>query len=405
MDIQKINTILDNYLQGKAPVREEQRVEKWLETIGEEQNQWTAMPEHKQQIFLQDLFEDITIHSIQPAKIVPLHRSTWKRYAAAAAIIFAIALGAYWWLTPEKQQPTLVATRPATDVKAPATTKATITLADGRTISLDSLNTGLLAQEGDVTVVKNALGEIVYDAAEHKSAELTYHTLVNPRGSKVVTLALPDGSRVWLNTASSIRYPTAFAGNERAVEVTGEAYFEVTKNASKKFIVHAGGVQTEVLGTHFNVNAFDDEAETKITLLEGRVKVSVTQPETVSHRPSLKQPRTGKPETFLTPGQQALITPGGPTTNYKLQTSNSVDLEAVMAWKNGFFHFSNASLQEVMRQITRWYDVDVEYQGTIPPRRFGGEISRNANLSEVLKILEESKVHFTLENKKLTVKP
>jgi ferric-dicitrate binding protein FerR (iron transport regulator) len=225
-------------------------------------------------------------------------------------------------------------------------------------------------------VVKTGGGQIIYNGT---ATEAIYNTLVNPRGSKVVSLTLSDGTKAWLNSESSLRYPIAFVGSERNVEITGEAYFEVAKDPTRKFVVAGNGVKTEVLGTHFNVNTYTDENAVKITLLEGAVKIS----------------KAGSAE-MLKPGQQAQVTA-------IIKVVDGIDTDAVMAWKNGFFHFGNTSIQELMKQLARWYDIDIVYKGEIPQRAFGGEISREANLSQVLKILNESKVRCRLEGTRLII--
>ena len=257
-----------------------------------------------------------------------------------------------------------------------------VTLANGQRVFLDSISNGALALQGNVKLVKLPSGEIVYQQSGELSGQLQYNTLENPRGSKVINMALADGSKVWLNAGSSLTYPIAFVGSERKVSVTGEAYFEVAHDASKPFVVHNGAMDVQVLGTHLNVNAFeDDDNNIKVTLLEGSVKIS-----------------NGNSNGLLKPGQQALV-------SKEVKVLDDVDLNKVMAWKNGYFQFDKASLQSVLKQVSRWYDVKVIYEGTNQPREFVGEIERDLSLSEVLRILEINKVHFTLEGKELTVKP
>ncbi|MEO6706377.1 MAG: FecR domain-containing protein, partial [Ginsengibacter sp.] len=226
-----------------------------------------------------------------------------------------------------------------------------------------------------------ANGQIAY---QHNNGEVStkmeYNTLSNPRGSKVISMVLSDGSKVWLNAGSSLTYPVSFMGSERRVSVAGESYFEVAHNASMPFIVSNGSVNIRVLGTHFNVDAFEDDGnDIKVTLLEGSVKIN-----------------NGNATGLLKPGQQASV-------NKEVKINSDVDLNLVMAWKNGYFQFDNASLQNVMKQISRWYDVNVVYEGINRPREFVGEIQRDLTLSEVLKILEKNKVHFKIVGKNLIV--
>ncbi len=289
------------------------------------------------------------------------------------------------------------------DVKAPENNKARVTLSDGRTVSLDSLQNGLLADQSGVKLIKLSDGQIIYQSAESNSPSPLVekglgdevNTLINPRGSRVINLTLSDGTRVWLNAGSSITYPVSFVpfvGN-RKVEISGEAYFEIAHDKTKPFIVSTmlpsggRGAEVEVLGTHFNVNAYNDEAEIKITLLEGSVKVSTQQSPNTKH------------QSILTPGQQAIVTLSG------VEAHNDIDTEQVMAWKNGLFFLQSADIQTVMRQIARWYDVEVSYQGTIN-EKFIVKMDRNTNVSSVFKILEATGgVHFKIEGRKVLVMP
>ena len=216
-------------------------------------------------------------------------------------------------------------------------------------------------------------------------------------------MVLADGSKVWLNAASSLRFPTAFSGPERRIEFSGEGYFEVEENAAKPFIVssipatagNGRGVEIKVLGTHFNVNSYDDEASIKVSLLKGSVQVAQVNKDDITAR-ALKNSNA----KILKPGEQAEI-----SDSKLLQVKDDVDMDEVMAWKNGFFSFNNADLQSVMRQLTRWYDVEVVYEGNIPKRQFEGKMQRNLNLSEVLKIIETNNVHFKIKGKKIVVNP
>ncbi len=305
--------------------------------------------------------------------------------AAAAVLLFAAAGMGAWWViqknkTGQSVAPSLV--RKVKEQVKPGGNKATLILADGAVISLDDVKNGNIAQQGSAKVDKAGNGELVYRTVEGKPAEMLFNTLTTPRGGQF-KLVLPDGSGVWLNAASSVKYPTAFTGTERRIEISGEAYFEVAHDAAKPFIVSVNGMEVRVLGTHFNINAYTDEASIKTSLLEGSVQLA----------------KTGGSVT-LVPGQQAQLALAG-----TLKVVNDVDMDEVVAWKNGYFSFSHADLQTVMRQIARWYDVDIRYEGRIPERFFGGKIDRSANATDVLRILEESKVHFTIENKKIIVKP
>jgi ferric-dicitrate binding protein FerR (iron transport regulator) len=302
---------------------------------------------------------------------------TWRRVAAAAAIIILGTGGYFTYLNKwDKKDQIVKVPEQNKDVKAPATVRATIILANGEKLNLDSAGTGQLAIQGNVKLVKTADGKIVYTGG---NSQLIYNTLVNPRGSKVQPLTLSDGTNVWLNSESSLKFPAAFAANERRVEITGEAYFEVAKNPSKKFIVSSNGVQTEVLGTHFNVNSYNDESSIKVTLLEGAVKVS-----------------KGTETTMLKPGQQADITTD-------IEIVKGINTDEVVAWKDGLFHFESADLKTILRQFARWYDIEVVYKGTVSSEKYFSIMNRNSSLSNVLKSLQASGIKFKIENKTLYI--
>jgi transmembrane sensor len=309
----------------------------------------------------------------------------WRKLAVAAVVTGLIALGV-WFFTRERlnEQPAVVKNKES-DIEAPAIKKAIITLADGRSVPVDSIASGLLAVQRDVKVVKNERGEIVYDPSSAKTQhDIAYNTLYNPKGSDVVSLTLADGTKVWLNSESSLQYPVAFAGNERKVSVTGEAYFEVEKNPKKPFKVQfasAGRKGTvEVLGTHFNVNAYDDEPLIETTLLEGSVKVN-------SEVGSI----------MLKPGEQASLSRSS-------HSSHSVEVQTVMAWKNGQFDFGEGTdLKQIMRQVARWYDVEVEYRGSIR-EEFGGTMPRGVTAASLLEKFEMTgRVKFKIQGRKVIV--
>ena len=307
-----------------------------------------------------------------------------KKWWVAAAAVFLLVSGYYlkFQRQPGKEIISANLHPPVSSNIVPGANKAILKLANGTAIILDSAANGVLARQGNTQIKMLGDGQLAYNALNHKPKEIVYNELLTPRGGQF-RLTLPDGSQVWLNASSSIIYPTAFTGAQRKVEIKGEAYFEIAKNASMPFHVKVNNLDVEVLGTHFNINAYADESSIKTTLLEGAVKVG-----------------NGSLARKLSPGQQAQVDSSG-----AIKVVSNADLEAAIAWKNGLFHFNNTSLQNLMRQIARWYDVDIEYRGAIPPREFGGEISRNSEVSEVLKILELSKVHFEIEGKKIIVMP
>ncbi|MEP6595099.1 MAG: FecR domain-containing protein [Ginsengibacter sp.] len=335
-----------------------------------------------------------------PAKVVRMKNGYgWMRIAAAAVIILMISTGVIYLTLRQSQDNKSIGVEKPTisknpiipnDVTPPNTANAVLTLSNGQKIALDSAGKGVLAMQGNVKLVKLADGRIVYSPESGAgSQEITYNTLTNPRGSKVIDITLADGSKVWLNAGSSVTYPVAFVGKERKVSIIGEAYFEVAHNAAMPFKVNKGDMEVQVLGTHFNVNAYDDEAHINVTLLEGSVNVS-----------------KGNASGLLKSGQQAQISSDPLTGSGQVKVVKGVDIEEVMAWKNGHFQFKESDIQTILRQVARWYDVDVVvYEGAIPERTFSGEVSRNANLSQLLRILEASKINFSIEGRKITVRP
>lgn len=301
------------------------------------------------------------------------------RYAAAAALIIGIAT--ITWQHTRTPAPPAISLRESAPI-APGREGAILTLADGSQMVLDSAGNGVIAhQNGARVVLQN--GQLAYNSTGGGAGAVAYNTVSTPKGRQF-KLILPDGTKVWLNAASAIKYPTAFSGTTRAITVEGEAYFEVAANDKAPFTVTAGGATIEVLGTSFNVNAYTNENSIRTTLLSGAVRVSAYQ-----HSATLK------------PAQQATVKPSGAG----LTVTSQVDTDQVMAWKNGLFNFENASLDEVMRQLERWYDIEVVYQKGIPPTRFGGEINKQNTLQDVLQILEGSNVHFQLQGRKLIVMP
>ncbi len=316
-----------------------------------------------------------------------------REYFAAASVALLVAAAACFLLIkPAKKITGLTSRENIKNDVAPGGNKAVLTLANGTTIVLDRAHNGQVANQGNIKVVKVNSGLLAYSpqsaagsgqpAVNGKEAVVQFNRLSTPRGGQY-QLVLPDGSKAWLNAASSIRYPTAFAGKERKVEITGEVYFEVAHDPDKPFRVAVGDMEVEVLGTHFNINAYEDEATIKTTLLEGGVKVT-----------------EGSHVQMLKPGEQAGLNRDG-----QISLVKDANVDAAVAWKDGYFSFDKADLQTVMHQLSRWYNVDVVYQGDIPPQEFGGEIQRNLNLSQVLLVLKQSQIHFKIEGNNLIVLP
>ncbi|RXK81756.1 FecR family protein [Filimonas effusa] len=318
--------------------------------------------------------------------VIRMYKRYW--YAAAAVIIFLIA-GAAWFFRSAPGEhgngkPVLVAKN---DVP-PGGDRATLTLADGRTLVLDSAQDGTLAKEG-ITTINLLGGEITY--ANHHNLhqtgkDLLKNTLTTPRGGEF-KLVLPDGSHVWLNAASTLRFPSQFTGDVREVELTGEAYFSIASNAKAPFYVKTATTRIQVLGTEFNVNAYSEESAVRTTLLGGSVRVSSAA---AGSLPVL---------TLRKPGQQAATTEAG-------NTMKEVDAQAVAAWKDGMFSFEKATIGDIMRQLSRWYNVEVIYEGQPSGATYMIGFPRRLSLATALDILGKLNVHTRInDNKQVVVTP
>ncbi len=304
--------------------------------------------------------------------------NNWIKYAIAATLALTLSIGFYFF----KGKPEIRTDQIATTVKElkPGTNTAVLTLGNGTKIVLDHVKGNVAAQHG-IQITKTANGRIVYKLQDPiLASKQEFNTIETPRGGQYQIL-MSDGSTVWLNAHSSLKYPISFAAKERVVELRGEAYFEIAKNKKSPFKVLAGKQVVEVLGTHFNINSYEDEPNVKTTLLEGSIRVSVT--------------KTNQ-NKVLRPGQQALF--GG---NNLLV--NQVDAEEAVAWKNGYFNFSNTNLETIMRQVSRWYNVEVVYQDNkVKNQLFSGNVSRFENASQVLSVLElTGLVHFKIEGRRI----
>lgn len=268
----------------------------------------------------------------------------------------------------------------------PGGIKATLTLANGKVISLEDAKNGLLARYDQTNVRKTQNGQLVYNNSSYHGTSLTenetaYNTLSIPKGGEY-QVTLPDGTKVWLNSASSLSFPVAFPGRERHVKLTGEAYFEVAKNKDKPFYVTVNDMQVKVLGTHFNISAYKDDGAITTTLLEGSVQIT-------KHNK----------QSLLVPGQQAVV--NNQTSDIMV---SAADIKEAIAWKNGLFKFNDEDIASIMKKISRWYDVDVEYRGNLSGQRFGGTFSRSKSINELLDYLEQiGKIHFEISGRRVIV--
>ncbi|KIC96219.1 FecR family protein [Flavihumibacter solisilvae] len=384
MNNKQLNELLQGYLDNTLDARETEQLEEYLRR---EESQATLQKaidralEENAYAGLSDksradiLFQGILQKAGERERF--RFRPTW--WMAAASVIIVLAGTASYLFFKRQSGNEIVQTKQIdrflNNDTLPDGNRATLTLGDGSSIVLDEINDTLILQ-GDTKVVKQNNNHLAY-APENKTGKVVYNTVSTPRGGQYQVI-LPDGTKVWLNAASSLRFPTVFSGSERRVEMTGEVYFEVAKNTQQPFRVTASGIEVKVLGTHFNVNAYADEESINTTLLEGSVIVS-----------------KNNEQATIKPGQQARVKDG-------IDITDDVDAETLMAWKNGRFSFNNARLESLMRQIARWYDVDVVIDGKITDT-YTIDIPRNVSLSKLLRFIELSGgVHFIVEGKKIT---
>lgn len=318
------------------------------------------------------------------AKVIKFYQKSWLKIAVALLVFFTAGV-----LIINRKNKLVKTNNHAVANQKPALIlpggkKAILTMGNGKTIVLGNVANGLLAKTGGISVLKTNSGQIVYDASGRNTIadkNVTYNTLSTPKGGEY-QVVLPDGTKVWLNAASSITYPTVFVGNERRVKLTGEAYFEVAKNKAKPFYVSMNNVQVRVLGTHFNIAAYGDDDQITTTLLEGAVQVT-----------------KNKALSLLKPGQQAVIA----NNSDKIAVSEA-NIDDAMAWKKGYFIFNDDNITGIMKKVSRWYDVDVQFQGNFDDQNFGGTFHRSKSITELLEYLEKiGKVHFTITGRRITV--
>ncbi|MEC5145931.1 FecR domain-containing protein [Chitinophaga sp. 212800010-3] len=382
-----IAVLIGKYLDNSLSDEEQAALDEWINAAGNNRDLFTEMTNeqqlihHLQRFYAHDsnrIARNISEH-IPEFAAPPVHRiSPFRKWSWAAAALLLLGSGVYFLIAHKQQSPPVLAATPARIM--PGSQGAILTLADGREVVLDSMANGPVARQTGAAVVLSG-GKLVYDPTGLQSREMQYNKMTTPKGRQF-QLTLSDGTRVWLNAASSIRYPAAFGSKERKVEVTGEVYFEVSRSANNPFLVSIGDkAAIEVLGTTFNVNAYDNEHVIRTTLLDGSIKVGAAA-------------GTG---IVLHPGQQASI------ADKKITVADHPDIEKIMAWKNGLFNFDGADLEEVMRQLERWYNIDVVYENGIPDTRFMGEMSRRIALNDLLEILRRTEVDFRIEGRKLIV--
>lgn len=378
----KAKRLLDKYKSDTATKDEKVLVEHWYHTLPDED---ILLDEARIDAIGNEIWSKLPVNqSLKRVSFRSQLTPAFRRGIAAAAAIFLVLSAAIYFADQLVKKGPVIATLQHKIV--PGGNNAILTLANGTKINLNDAQNGILAQQSGIKISKTSNGQLVYTIVNQDTDQtrnkLLFNTIETPKGGQY-QLILPDGTKVWLNAASSLKYPVSFEGKERKVELIGEGYFEVTHRTAQRFSVFTSRGTVEVLGTHFNVNAYHDEPSNRIALLEGSVKVSI-----------------GAESTTMKPGQQSVI------SNKGIQLFNDADNEGAIAWKDGYFKFDDENIRTIMRKISRWYNVDIQYEKGIPEFGFGGKVSRFNDVSEVLKVLElTGAIHFKTEGRRITVMP
>lgn len=386
MDNSKAKILIEKYRSGTINQTEMYLLEDWYAALAASKK--LNLEDGELHRNLDDIWETIRLNTVVTKK-TSNSLFGWSRIAAAAFVLLMASVTLYFYLKTQPKNQLVGEKHLITPIK-PGGNAATLTLANGKTIMLNDVANGNLAEQAGIAISKTKEGQLVYtinDKGAAESGSQYINTIATPKGGQYQVI-LPDGTKVWLNAASSLRYPAHFSDDARKVTLSGEAYFEVSKALSRTkqtnipFIVETEQQVVEVLGTHFNINAYTDEPGVKTTLLEGAVKVGPAG-------------HTNK-SVVLKPGEQSYLSENTLKIDF-------VNTDEAVAWKNGLFMFKDADLKTVMRAIARWYDVEVSYQGVIPKKEFSGEMYRNLNLDQLLDVLSFYKVHFRVEGKKIIV--
>jgi len=381
----ELQKIIQRYVSGTATPDEIRFVEKYYQYLDKQNDILDQYPADEIAAMAEINFMAIKskIDGTRKRKVVPLYK-----YISAAAILLFISGLTFVFLNKNKPVEHNLTFSKKLDV-LPGTDKAVLTLADGSKVVLDGNTAANISDRDGLKISRTKDGQLVYTILDQSNlktkSDIAFNTIQTPKGGQYQVI-LPDGTKVWLNAASSLKYPEVFTGNERTVELTGEAYFEVAKNKAKPFHVKNRHQDVEVLGTHFNINSYMDDQTIKTTLLEGSVRVS-----------------NGKSTKILKPGEQAIADISGTGT---IRLAVNVDTDDETAWKNGLFQFDNAGLKTILNQLERWYDINIDYS-SIPNKKYNGMVPRRAKLSEVLKMLEKTgNIRFEIrEGRNLKVLP
>jgi ferric-dicitrate binding protein FerR (iron transport regulator) len=390
MQQKEVQKLVEKYLYNTASAEETEKLFQWYRAEMKRDSNWTFEAQEDEENLKSFIYSRIDVPELAERQI-PVYRR-YSSLAAAATILVFLVSGLYFYVKQDQIQTAPISEKVAVKPKIkdiqPGGVKAILTLADGKKIVLDDSQNGVLINQGGIKIHKNSKGIIEYTLSaneqsitEKREIQTVYNTIQTPVGGKF-QLNLADGSKVWLNSASSLRFPVFFTGDTREVELKGEAYFEVSKNEDKKFSVRSGNQTVEVLGTHFNINAYSDEPSITTTLIEGAVRVIELN---------------SKKSQILKPGEQSKV-----DRDIRIQRK---DTQAEVAWKDGYFYFENASIETVMRQLSRWYGITARYEGILPKHHFEGAIATNLTLLEVFEILQKSNIHFKLEGKEVIVMP
>jgi len=380
----QFSKLVDAYLKDTASSKERSFIEQYYDLFSDGEDVFETMDRTEVRAVGDRLKAriDATLQNKEkPRRILP-----WRYISVAATILLAAAMGIYFYrLSQPRLKASIHQTKMLADI-SPGGNKAILTLSNGRKISLTDLKLGKIGNEKGVVIEKTKDGQLVYQGT-NSNGMIAYNSVETPKGGQY-QLSLPDGTQVWLNAASTLKYPIIFSEKERVVQLTGEAYFEVAKSKGKRFVVSTVNQSVEVLGTHFNVNSYSDEIYTRTTLMEGSVQV--------------KNSESGQ-TAVIRPGQQTLV-----STDRSVVGIKDVDVDEAMAWRNGYFMFDEEPLESILRKVSRWYDVDIQYQNSDLKKKllFSGTLSRYSNVSKVLKKLElTDAVRFKIAGRIIIVLP